>query len=156
MGERLTIHLADETGASTGEVQIIDTRTLDDAKDEARARLDAEYAARYEAGCVVTVAGQAKPYQIDPDSQRLISGAALDAFVSKSEGGWPAGFYWIAADNTNQPMTADDCIAFGRAIKTYVAELVYANRALKNAIAALITIPDCDAFDVTQGWPGNG
>src|SRR5664279_781083 len=80
------------------------------------------YVARIEAGRLVTVAGVQKSYQIDPAST-----ANMTSVASMAQGGaaaWPAGFAWIAADNTQQPMTISDFLAFALNVGTYVSSLI--------------------------------
>ena len=148
MGMRITTHNLDGTTTT------VDTRTLADAQAEALGRLGAQYASIIAAGLAVTVQGVSRVYQIDDASQIKLAGAGMTAIAAFTAGGsWPAGFYWIAADNSTQPMTADDCLAFAKTISAYVTAVIYAYRAAKDVIAAIDNINDCDTFDVTTGWP---
>jgi hypothetical protein len=52
-------------------------------------------------------------------------------------------------------MDAADCVSWAQTVKAYWGGLVRANRTMKNAISALTTLSDCEAFDVTTGWPVN-
>ena len=152
MGAVSVTHIADSDSNSTGEIIVQDDRTLSDAQAQLRGRLAGQYAGLISAGRIYN----GKIYQIDQASAQNISGAATLAVASVAAGvTWPAGFHWIAADNSQTPMAAADMIAFGQNIAGYLTGLIYANRALKDAISALTSIVDCDAFDVTQAWPTN-
>lgn len=100
-----------------------------------------------------------KTYQIDLASQAKIAGAGAMALgvIAGAVGtdSWPAGFYWIAEDNTHTAMTAAQCYAFAQAVGQYVSLLVYSARAIKDNILAQTTVAAVDGIDITQGWPPN-
>ena len=130
--------------------------TADDlaaAKVAKKAAVDAQLAALYTAGW--TYGGVM--YQIDPDSQANIT--AMGALASASVAGvpgaaaWPAGFYWIAADNSHEAMTAAQMFAFAQAVAGHVSALILFGRGLKDQIDAATTAAAVDAIDVTTGWP---
>jgi hypothetical protein len=156
MGSKVTIHIADKNGVSTGETEVIDTRDLAEAQGEALARIAVHYEAIIAAGVIVSVQGRSKIYQIDDAARINMAGAAADAaaVLQGTPGAiWPADFSWIAADNTEQPMSAADCFAWAQAIKSYWTAVAFANRALKNQVLALTSREECDALDVSRGWP---
>lgn len=158
MGQKVTVWLVSPQGVASDPVTT-DTRTLTDAQAEVVDRVNAEFDALVAAGRVITVQSVQsvqKTYQIDDASRSDITGAGALALASIAlNGTWPAGFYWIAADNSHQPMAAADCVAFAQSVGAYYTGLVVTCRALKDASAALTTVAQCDAFDVTQGWPSN-
>lgn len=127
-----------------------DTRNLADAIAETLGRLALQYQSLYDAGRNY----QGKNFQIDETSLRNINGGASMAMIANAAG-QPFSQTWIAADNSTILLDGQAMIAFGLNVGAYVSALVLNNRALKDQIAALTTIADCDAFDVTQGWPAN-
>ena len=98
-------------------------------------------------------------FQIDAASQAGISamGALAASLLANTPGAaaWPAGFYWIAADNSHVAMDAAGMYAFAQNVAAYVSALVLTNAALKGQIAAATTQAALDAIDVTSGWPAN-
>lgn len=111
-----------------------------------RGELDAVFAAKIAAG----LSYQGKVFQIDNASRANIAAMATFAL---SGGTWPKDFYWIAADNTHLLMTAQDILTFGQAAGTYVSAMVLTNRALKDAIAAAVSVQDVEAIDLAANWP---
>jgi hypothetical protein len=98
-------------------------------------------------------------YQIDQDSLfniNAMGGLALGSITNAPTSPWPAGFVWIAADNSKIPMDAPTCYAFSRAVGGYVSALVLRLRALKDAITVATTQAALDAIDVTASWPAAG
>jgi hypothetical protein len=119
------------------------------------AQVDAAYAAAINAGCQVTVQGTAKIYQIDPASQGNVTGAgamALACIATNST--WPSGYYWIAADNTQQAMNATDVVSFAQTIGTYVTALIITRRSLKDSINAASDMTTLTAINLSS-WPEN-
>ena len=55
------------------------------------------------------------------------AGALALASIATS-GPWPSGYYWVAADNSQQAMSAADTLAFAQNIGTYVTGLLLADR----------------------------
>jgi len=166
MGQRSVIHLADANGVSTGEVEIIDTRTLADAQGEALARLASLFmvtdggmaGSLIDAGLTITIEGSTKLYQIDDASRANIAGKATQAALSLIAGtniNWPPNSVWITADNSTQALSAADMVLLGVTVANYGTALVINARALKDEILALTAVADCDGFDVTQGWPSS-
>ena len=100
-----------------------------------------------------------KTFQIDAASQASISamGALAASVLANTPGAaaWPAGFYWIATDNSHVPMDAMTMYGFAQNVAGYVSTLVLTNAALKAAIGACTTQAQLDAIDVTAGWPAN-
>ena len=99
---------------------------------------------------------QGHPYQIDQDSLFNINsmgGLALGSITDAATSPWPAGFVWIAADNTKVPMDAPTCYAFSRAVGGYVSGLILHLRGIKDAITGAANQTALDAIDVTAGWP---
>jgi hypothetical protein len=95
-------------------------------------------------------------YQIDAASQASIAAMgimALGSIAGPAGSPWPAGFDWIAADNSHVPLDAAAMYAFGRAVADYVSACVLRLRALKDAIAAAADRAALDAIDVTAGYP---
>ncbi len=95
-------------------------------------------------------------YQVDAGSQASIAAMgimALGSITDPAGSPWPAGFYWIAADNSHVAMDAPTMYAFGRAVAGYVSACVLRLRAIKDAIAAAADQAALDAIDVTAGYP---
>ena len=95
-------------------------------------------------------------YQIDPDAQAQIAAMgimALGSITDPAGSPWPAGFYWIAADNSHAAMDAPTMYAFGRAVAAYVSACVLRLRAIKDTIAAAADQTAIAAIDVTAGYP---
>ena len=95
-------------------------------------------------------------YQIDTAAQAQIAAMGVMALGSITDpvgSPWPAGFYWIAADNSHVPMDAATMYGFGRAAAAYVSACVLRLRAIEDAIAAAPDQPTLDAIDVTAGYP---
>lgn len=147
MGSRRVVHLED------GTVQITDDRDVEDAQAGALIRLQRYYEATLAAGR----AYDEHVFQIDQPSLLNFSGQVQFAMIVKAGfASWPESFGWITMDNSLYLLsTPDEMIALGLDIAGYVATLTFTNRAYKDAIAALTSVADCDAFDVTQGWPAN-
>jgi len=98
-------------------------------------------------------------YQVDAGSQGNIAAMgimALGSITDPAGSPWPAGFYWIAADNSHIAMDAPTMYAFGRAVAGYVSACVLRLRAIKDAIAAAADQAALDAIDVTAGYPPAG
>jgi hypothetical protein len=95
-------------------------------------------------------------FQIDNAAQANIAAMgvlALGSIADPAGSPWPAGFYWIAADNGHVPMDAAAMYAFGRAAGSQVSACVLRLRAIKDAIAAAADQAALDAIDVTAGYP---
>jgi hypothetical protein len=126
--------------------------TLADARAAKVRAATARYAALIAAG--FTDAGTL--YQIDPDSQSRIAALgvmAMGSITDPANSPWPAGFYWIAADNSHVPMDAPTMYAFARAVGGYVSACLLRLRAIKDAIATAADPAALDAIDVTAGYP---
>lgn len=83
---------------------------------------------------------QGVQFQRDPTSIARISGAgtlALGAIVKGAQPGdlrWPGGdedFVWIASDNSEVPMDAQTCFAFGQAAAAVETRMIFAAKALR-------------------------
>ncbi len=115
--------------------------------------------ARYDAIIAAGFAYQGKSYQIDPASQAnmaAVGAMALGSVGNPTSAPWPAGFVWIAADNSQVTMTAQQAYAFTYAAGLYVSAAILNLRALKNQILAAASVAAVEAVDLTQGWPANG
>jgi hypothetical protein len=126
--------------------------TLPESQAAKTAAAVAQYRARIAAG--FTSSGTL--YQIGPASQTQIAamGAlALGSITDPANSPWPAGFTWIAADNSQVAMDAPTLYAFARAVAAYVSGCILNLRSLKNAIAATTTQDQLTAIDVTAGYP---
>jgi hypothetical protein len=78
-------------------------------------------------------------FQIDPQSQTQLAAMSLMALGNITDpvnSPWPAGFYWVAADNSHVPMDAPGLYAFGRAVAGYVSGCILHLRAIKDEIAS--------------------
>lgn len=85
----------------------------------------------------------------------LMNGQFADLSLS---GGftWPSNFTWADINGTNVAMTALQAVQFSSTLFTYT-QLCYANyNSHLTAIAALTTVPNAQAYDVTTGWPTYG
>ncbi len=156
MGTRTVIHVTapdpndPHTMVATGAVQIIDTRDLADAQNDALARLDLQFNSLVNGGRNYN----GKNFQIDDNSRLNIAGAAQMASIAlAAQQAYSQA--WIATDNTTVTFDGAGMIAFGVNVGIYYSALVLANRTAKDAITACTTVAACDAFDVTQGWPVN-
>jgi hypothetical protein len=128
------------------------TPTFADAQNAASVAASAEFAGLIAAG--FTFSGTL--YQIDSDSQAQITamGAlALGSITDPANSPWPAGFTWIAANNSQVAMDAPTMYAFARAVAGYVSACVLNLRAIKNAIAGAADQAALTAIDVTAGYP---
>lgn len=143
----------------TGETIEIDTRSLDDAKAEARARVTPEIMVRID-GSIVFLG---KPVQLGMDSVGKlgtdnIAAKVIDAMLAK-QGlyPWPVnGLPWRCGDNSFLFLSADQMIALGKAAGDYVTAVrAYAWTVLLPAIAACQTREQADAIDTASGWPSN-
>jgi hypothetical protein len=95
-------------------------------------------------------------YQIDPDSQTQLAAMglmALGSITDPANSPWPAGFYWVATDNSHVPMDAPTTYSVGRAVAGYVSACILRLRAIKDEIAAAADQAALDAIDVTAGYP---
>lgn len=121
--------------------------------------LSTQLASIIAAGRLVTVQGVQKNYQIDDASRANIAAAgSLAATIlarTPNADPWNPSFYWIAADNSRQPMTESDCYAFAQNVASYYTAIVCTNRALKDAINNAADAATVSAIDVTKGWPSN-
>lgn len=162
MGTRVVQHITvqdpnDPTSSiATGETRIIDTRTLDDARADAMARVHQMFNAGDKTGSLVD-AGRSyggKIFQIDANSLANINGAVSAAMLSQ-QFSIPYSQAWRALDNTSATFDAPGMIQFGLNIAGYISALSLTSFALKDAISSLKTIAACDTFDVTIGWPVN-
>lgn len=151
MGSKRTLHFAGSDGVTNQSV-VVDDRTTEEAQAETRQRLADHYQSIIDAG--FPYAG--KIIQIDEDSTSKINAQASVALVCLvSQSPWPDGFSWITADNTLMSIpSASDMLTFGTTVAQYVGSLIFANRAHKDAIAALESNQACDDYDVTTGWSG--
>ena len=128
---------------------------LPSAKQLASDQVDALYDDKIAAGfSYAGPDGAQRSFQIDATGQFNIdaqSNAALGAILNGEP--WPSGVYFVAADNSHMPLpTAADMRAFATAAHAYVAGLILARRALKDAIGAATTATELDALDLTAGW----
>ena len=127
-----------------GVLHVTDSRTLAEARDEAAARIETEYAEHIARG--VVYAG--KTFQIDPASTQDMATIAVRIAV-----GIPleSGFAWRAADNSFLPVTEQEALGLGAAAASRVYALRKALWAAKDAARAA---KDNDAADaVKAAWP---
>lgn len=114
-------------------------------------------ASKISAGLHVTIQAVRKLYQIDASSrQDIFARAALASASIAGNATWPAGFVWIAADNTTQAMAATDFLTFAQAVGDYINGVVINTRTLKNQILATTTALQLASIDITAGWPADG
>lgn len=107
----------------------------------------------YQTRLAAGVAFAGKTWQIDEASQARIAAMASAAVAVLSGvpgASWPAGFAFIAADNSAAAMTAQQMFDLSSAARDRVIALRVAFRALKDAILAA-DAPE--AIDVAAGWP---
>ena len=90
-----------------------------------------------------TAAGLTKTFQADPGSvanlQASIAGCQKAAAT-------PAGFYWVAADNTQVPMTYADLLGLAEVIFNQGASAFQKLQTLKAQVNAATTIPAVQAI----------
>lgn len=127
-----------------GVLHVFDDRTLDEAKDEAVARFEAEYEAQIALG--TTYAG--KPLQIDEPSQ-----SRMAAVVTQINAGatLPDGFAWRMGDNTFLPVTTNQMVGLAVTASARVMALRTVIWAAKDAARASTTREEADA--ITASWP---
>jgi hypothetical protein len=78
---------------------------------------------------------------------------ALGVVVNAPGLAWPAGFVWVASDNSRTPFAAAaDFLAFAQAAALQVTALVLNGRTLKDAVTAAKTPADLAAVDPSKGW----
>lgn len=122
-------------------------------KDRKRDALAQVFGGKIEAGRVYGGA----TFQIDQGSTANIAAMAIRAGLALANAPgtepWPAGFYWIAADNSHVPMDAAAMYAFAQDVGGYMSLLIMTNRAFKDAIENAADVAALDAIDVTAGWP---
>lgn len=123
---------------------IVDNRTVADARGQALARIDAEFAAQIAAG--ITHAG--KPLEIDEASQGRMGDMMTRA---RSRAGLPAGFAWRMGDNSFLPLTAAELEDMAIAASDRVIALRRARWAARDAVRAAATREAADAVQAT--WP---
>lgn len=93
-------------GVLTAPTAKTDAELVAEAQAAQKAIIDAAYAAAVTTDVSFTCAsGVTKTYQADPDSQTLVTQATQGYEIA---GATPAGFYWVAADNTHVPFTLAD------------------------------------------------
>jgi hypothetical protein len=115
--------------------------------------------AQYDAVIAAGFAYQGKSFQIDPAAQANMTAMAAmaQASIADPTGAlWPAGFVWIAADNSQVAMTASQLLAFTYAAGIYVSACILYLRSLKDQILAASTPAAIQAIALTAGWPVNG
>lgn len=145
-----------------GTVETFDTRTLADAQADAFKRLWRQFnpwEVDYDGGALI-VAGRnynGKNFQIDRNSRINIGQAAQTAVLAGS--GYSE--LWVCSDNTtvtfdgSAPPSATSMVTFGLNVAAYYSALFVNYQALRTQINACTTVAECDAVDVTQGWPAN-
>ncbi|WP_326878894.1 DUF4376 domain-containing protein [Aliidongia sp.] len=114
--------------------------------------------AQYDGVIAAGFAYQGKLFQIDDGSRQdmaAIGAMALGSIRDPDGSPWSAGFYWIAADNSEVPMSAAEAYAFTFAAGAYVSSCILYCRALKNHILAAGTADAVAAVDVAAGWPAS-
>jgi hypothetical protein len=94
------------------------------------------------------------PVNSDADSRGKINGLVMMALLAK-QAGVTFGQGFTLADDTTVQLNADQMIALGVAVGTYVSRVHGRARVLKEAIAAAETVEDVNAIDITSGWPGD-
>lgn len=124
---------------------------LADAKALRLAEVSAELARRNVTGFAFNGA----LYQIDDLSQGRISALAVKAalvIAGVAGATWPAGFRFIAADNTGAAFDAAGFVAFADAASNVVIARRLRARALKNSIVTAADAQALAAIDITTGW----
>lgn len=98
----------------------------------------------------LTIQHAGSAFDADAKAQRNISAwqAQIAAGVSI-----PSGFVWRDANNVDHPADAAFVNALGEAITVRGTMLYQAAWTHKAAIAALSTVEDILAYDITTGWP---
>lgn len=96
-------------------------------------------------------------FQIDAASQTKFAGAGAFAIgvVNNVPGSlpWPANFFWIAADNSHVPMTAEQCFIFTQTMGQAITALILAARLIKDACLVAPDLATLNAIDITKNWP---
>jgi hypothetical protein len=122
--------------------------------DDLKADLLARIAARYDAALEVGMAYQGKTLQIRPQDQANLTTMGNEARWAKAVGAaWPADFAWRMKDDTFLSLsTADAMIALGEAAKAEVYRLRRVKWAHDDAVKALATADQIDAYNIETGW----
>ncbi len=95
-------------------------------------------------------------FQVDQRSQNHIVAEALHAKISKDDPAtfpWDVGYTWLAADNSQVPMTVDEMLEFAAAARTHIRQIIFNARAHKDALLGLTTVRQVHEYDITTGWP---
>ena len=103
-----------------------------------------------------TMGHGSKQFQVDERSQSRIVAEALHAKLSKDDPAtfpWDVGYTWLAADNSQVPMTVDEMLEFAAAARAHVRQIIFNARAHKDALLALTTPRQIHEYDITTGWP---
>lgn len=129
------------SGALTETAPVV-TPSLSDAQTLALRALAAGYAnAIARPVSFKTTGGVTKTFQADAASV-----ANLQAMLAAFAGGLPSGFYWLAADNTQVPVTLADLQGLGAAIAAQGWAAFQHLQARKAAVAAATTVAAVEAI----------
>ncbi len=124
----------------------VDVRLLQQAKDERMATLSGAYAAAIaQPVAFTTAAGVAQTYQGDPQSVSNAVSAMLGCQAAQAV---PAGFFWLAADNSQVPFTYADLQGLAAALFQQGQAMFVKLQTLKAQVRAASTISAVDAI----GW----
>ena len=126
----------------------VDRYTLDQRKKRRRNRLFGQVETRNEQA----FAFNAKPFVVPPGLVPMVT--AQGDFARRVIGGsgtWPAGFAWLANDNTSMTMTAQQFADFSDAALARAVAIKLNADAHNIAIGTASTVGELP--DVTTGWP---
>jgi hypothetical protein len=87
-------------------------------------------------------------FQCDADSQNLILGAAVAAFIAVSTG-QEFSESWTLADNTQRVLTGPQMIAVGQAMRDWISACFAIGVGLRAEVEAAATLDDLAALH----WP---
>ncbi|WP_158602104.1 DUF4376 domain-containing protein [Pararobbsia silviterrae] len=90
-----------------------------------------------------TAAGVTETFEADSDSQTLLVSATQGYTIA---GATPAGFYWVAADNTQVPFTLADLTGLYQATLAQGWEAFQKRQTLKSQIDAATTVATVQAI----------
>jgi hypothetical protein len=90
--------------------------------------------------------------QTDVESMVKINGLVSMAMLAKGSGQAFSETFTMA-DNSEVPMDADQMIAFGVSVGSYIAATHARSRALYAEIQAAPTAEEVEAIDLNAGWP---
>lgn len=92
-----------------------------------------------------------KTFQINQDSKANIAGKVSEIILTKDTKSPVKSVSWIAKDNTIVEFTAEEFLAFFKAVANYIETILFENDALRNAINNAETLEALNAIEINLG-----